>query len=115
MRSGLLALTVLLLSLPSFASAQQAAEDEGVRLVAPIGVSGRVATALEAALARFRLAPEADEADEERELRRAERTATEVLATEGYFSPTQRFEPNPGSVPRYRLVVDPGRRTAVFG
>lgn len=113
MRSGLLALTVLLLSLPSCASAQQAAEDEGVRLVAPIGVSGRVATALEAALARFRLAPEADEADEERELRRAERTATEVLATEGYFSPTLRFEPNPGSVPRYRLVVDPGRLTIV--
>ena len=81
MRSGLLALTVLLLSLPSCASAQQAAEDEGVRLVTPIGVSGRVATALEDALARFRLAPEADEADEERELRRAERTATEVLAT----------------------------------
>ncbi len=113
MRSGLLALTVFLLSLPSCAWAQQAAEEEGVRLVAPVGVSGRVATALEDALARFRLAPGADEADEERELRRAERAATEVLATEGYFSPRLRFEANPGHVPRYRLVIEPGQLTVV--
>ena len=72
-----------------------------------------MATALEDTLARFRLAPEADEADEERELRRAERAAAEVLATEGYFSPRVRFEPNPAGTPRYRLVVDTGRLTRV--
>jgi translocation and assembly module TamA len=111
---GLLAILLVLLGLPLGALAQQpAAEPEGVRLVAASGVSGRVATALDEALARFLLPEEADEADEERELRRAERTAVEVLATEGYFSPSVRFEPHPGRVPRYRLVVEPGHLTTV--
>jgi translocation and assembly module TamA len=88
-------------------------EPAGVRLVAPAGVTGATATALETALARFRLPPEADEADEERELRRAERTAAEVLATEGYFTPAFKFEPNPGAPPRYRLLVTPGALTHV--
>jgi translocation and assembly module TamA len=113
-RLGLLALLVSLLGLPIGARAQQAApEDDSVRLVTVAGVTGAVATVLEDSLARFRLAPEADEADEERELRRAERAATEVLATEGYFSPRVRFEPNPAGIPRYRLVVETGRRTLV--
>ncbi len=116
MRCGLVASVVLLLSLPLGAQAQQSApEDEGVRLVTASGVSGRVATALDGVLARFRLADEADEADEERELRRAERAAIEVLATEGYFSPKLRFEPNPAKVPRYRLLVELGRMTTVAG
>lgn len=114
MRLGLLALIVSLLGLPVGVQAQSAApEDDGVRLVTVSGVSGQVARALEDSLARFRLAPEADEADEERELRRAERAATEVLATEGYFSPRVRFEPNPAGDPRYRLVVEPGQLTRV--
>jgi translocation and assembly module TamA len=75
-------------------------------------VSGALADALETALARFSLAPEADEADEERELRRAERAALEVLATEGYFNPAVRFEPGSGPA-RYRLALEPGRRTTV--
>jgi translocation and assembly module TamA len=113
-RPGLLAFLVFVLGLPLAALAQKPApEDEGVELVKAVGVSGRVARALEEALVRFRLAPEADEADEERELRRAERSAVEVLATEGYFSPHVRFEPNPDKVPRYRLVVEPGRLTSV--
>jgi translocation and assembly module TamA len=113
-RLGLLALIVSLLGLPIGVRAQQAVpEDDGVRLVTVSGVSGQVARALEDSLARFRLAPEADEADEERELRRAERAATEVLATEGYFSPRVRFEPNPAGDPRYRLVFEPGRLTRV--
>jgi translocation and assembly module TamA len=113
-RPVLLASLIVLLGLPLGAIAQQpAVAEEGVRLVTPTGVSGRVATALEEALARFRLPEDADEADEERELRRAERTAIEVLATEGYFSPSVRFEPNPARVPRYRLVAEPGRRTTV--
>jgi translocation and assembly module TamA len=67
------------------------------------------------ALARFTIGPEADEADEERELRRAERAVTEVLATEGYFNPVLRFEPvvPPGGGARYRLIVELGRRTTV--
>jgi translocation and assembly module TamA len=113
-RLGLLALLVTLLGLPIGAPAQPAVpEDDSVRLVTVAGVTGTVATALEDTLARFRLAPEADEADEERELRRAERAAAEVLATEGYFSPRVRFEPNPAGTPRYRLVVDAGRLTRV--
>jgi translocation and assembly module TamA len=111
---GLLVSLVLLLGLPLGALAQPAeAADEGVRLVGAAGVSGRVATALEEALSRFRLPAEADEADEERELRRAERAAMEVLATEGYFSPAVRFEPNPAKVPRYRLLIETGRLTTV--
>lgn len=114
MRPGLLASLVLLLGLPLGALAQTSTtDDEGVRLVIPAGVSGRVAAALEEALTRFRLPAEADEADEERELRRAERAAIEVLATEGYFNPSVRFEPNPAEVSRYRLVVTPGRLTTV--
>lgn len=67
------------------------------------------------ALARFTIGPEADEADEERELRRAERAVLEVLATEGYFDPTLRFEPAGPAAngARYRLIVEIGRRTSV--
>lgn len=114
MRIGLLALLIFLLGLPSGVLAQQAdSEAAGERLVTVAGVSGTVASAIESALQRFRLPPEADEADEERELRRAERTAIEILATEGYFSPAVRFEPNPGGPPRYRLVVQTGPLTTV--
>jgi translocation and assembly module TamA len=113
-RPGLLVTLLLLLGLPSGALAQPAdAADDGVQLVGAAGVSGRVATALDEALRRFRLPPEADEADEERELRRAERAATAALATEGYFSPALRFEPNVAPVPRYRLLVETGRQTTV--
>ena len=67
------------------------------------------------ALARFTIGPEADEADEERELRRAERAVIEVLATEGYFDPVLRFEPvaAAGGGARYRLIIELGRRTSV--
>lgn len=67
------------------------------------------------AIARFTIGPEADEADEERELRRAERAALEVLATEGYFEPALSFEPiaAAGGGARYRLIVELGRRTSV--
>lgn len=88
-------------------------EEPGVRLVAAIGVTGTVAQALEETLARFRLPSDADEADEERELRRAERAAIEALATEGYFTPAVRFEPNAAGEPRYRLRVEPGQLTTV--
>ena len=114
MRPGLLVTLLLLLGLPMGALAQSTdAADDGVQLVGAAGVSGRVAAALDEALRRFRLPPDADEADEERELRRAERAATEVLATEGYFSAALRFEPNAAQVPRYRLLVETGRQTAV--
>jgi translocation and assembly module TamA len=113
-RPGLLALLVLLLGLPLSATAEQATpEAEEARLVEATGVSRPLAEALEPVLARFRLTAEADEADEERELRRAERAALEVLATEGYFSPSLKFEPHPDRVPRYRLVIDAGRVTSV--
>jgi translocation and assembly module TamA len=114
LRIGLLALLIFLLGLPNGVLAQQAdSEAAGERLVTVAGVSGAVAGAIESALQRFRLPPEADEADEERELRRAERAAIEILATEGYFSPAVRFEPNPGGPQRYRLVVQSGPLTTV--
>jgi len=111
-RPGLL-LFVFLLFGAAVGVAAQETRDDGVALVKASGVSGTLGAALDEALARFRLFPEADEADEERELRRAERAATEFLATEGYFSPRIRFEPNPAGTPRYRLVVELGRRTRV--
>ena len=100
------------LAWPLTASAQatQPIVTSGTSLPSPLG--GLV----DEALARFTIGPEADEADEERELRRAERAVTEVLATEGYFEPMLRFEPVPspaaGSA-RYRLIVELGRRTHV--
>ena len=77
----------------------------GTSLPAPL------AGLVDEALARFTIGPEADEADEERELRRAERAVLELLATEGYFEPTLRFEP--GGTARYRLIIELGRRTSV--
>ncbi|MGH6611088.1 MAG: autotransporter assembly complex protein TamA [Burkholderiaceae bacterium] len=81
----------------------------GTQLPSPL--SGLVADAL----ARFTIGREADEADEERELRRVERAVLEVLATEGYFEPKLRFDPitSAESGARYRLIVDLGRRTQV--
>ena len=81
----------------------------GTALPSPLG--GLV----DQALARFTIGPEADEADEERELRRAERAVLEVLATEGYFAPTLRFEPIAPATEsaRYRLIIELGRRTSV--
>ena len=82
----------------------------------PIVTSGTslpspLARLVDEALVRFTIGPEADEADEERELRRAERAILELLATEGYFEPTLRFEPS-GSA-RYRLIIELGRRASV--
>lgn len=109
-----LALTLsVLTSLPLCAGAQASAAREPIRIVAAAGVTGNLATALDAALARFTLEPDADEADEELALRRAERAAREVLATEGYFEPKLRFEPNPSPPPRYRLLVEVGPLTTV--
>ena len=77
----------------------------GTSLPAPLGAL------VDEALARFTIGPEADEADEERELRRAERAVLELLATEGYFEPTLRFEPDGNAL--YRLIIELGRRTTV--
>lgn len=82
----------------------------GATLPSPLG--GLV----EDALKRFTVGPEADEADEERELRRVERAVLEILSTEGYFEPTLRFEPISApqvGAPRYRLIIELGRRTMV--
>jgi translocation and assembly module TamA len=105
------AVLAITLAWPLIASGQatQPIVTSGTSLPAPLG--GLV----EEALGRFTIGPEADEADEERELRRAERAVLEVLATEGYFDPTLRFEPVPAAAAgaRYRLIIDLGRRTSV--
>ncbi|MGH6623794.1 MAG: autotransporter assembly complex protein TamA, partial [Burkholderiaceae bacterium] len=95
------------------AGGQTPASAEPVRIVVSAGTSGNLAKALNEALERFTLEPDADEADEELALRRAERAAREVLATEGYFEPVLRFEPNPAKTPRYRLLVELGPLTRV--
>ena len=96
--------------LAAAAQATQPIVTSGTSLPSPL------AGLIDEALARFTIGPEADEADEERELRRVERAVLEVLATEGYFEPMLRFEPvtspDAGSA-RYRLIVALGRRTNV--
>ncbi len=77
------------------------------------GLSGELNRLVETALARFTLGPDADEADEERELRRAERAVREALATEGYFDPQLRFEPSSQGTRPYRLIVELGPLTRV--
>ena len=79
----------MILAWPLVASGQatQPIVTSGTSLPSPLGAL------VDEALARFTIGPEADEADEERELRRAERAVLELLATEGYFEPTLRFEP----------------------
>ena len=97
----------MILAWPLVASGQatQPIVTSGTSLPAPLGAL------VDEALARFTIGPEADEADEERELRRAERAVLELLATEGYFEPTLRFEPDGNA--RYRLIIELGRRTTV--
>lgn len=101
---SLAAVVVLLLAWPLHARAQDASP---VAASAP-GLPSALARVVEAALGRFTLGPDADEADEERELRRAERAVREALATEGYFDPKLRFEPAGSGATRYRLIVDLG-------
>lgn len=99
----------LALPLTALAQPTQPIVASGTALPAPL------AGLVDEVLARFSIGPEADEADEERELRRAERGVIEVLATEGYFEPALRFEPAPlpAGGARYRLMVELGRRTTV--
>ncbi|HEX5639931.1 MAG TPA: BamA/TamA family outer membrane protein [Burkholderiaceae bacterium] len=77
------------------------------------GLSGELNRLVETALARFTLGPDADEADEERELRRAERAVREALATQGYFDPQIRFEPSSQGTRPYLLIVELGPLTRV--
>lgn len=105
-----LALVAVLLVWPLIATAQNGAP---VATVGP-GLPGALARVVTETLARYTLGAEADEADEERELRRAERAVREALATEGYFDPLLRYEPAPaGSASRYRLIVETGPLTRV--
>ncbi len=106
----LVLLVALLLLVPT---ASQAQDGPPVATVGP-GLPGPLARLVESTLARFKLGPDADEADEERELRRAERAVREALNTEGYFDPKLRFEPLPAdAAARYRLIVDLGPLTKV--
>jgi translocation and assembly module TamA len=102
-------LAVLLLTWPLLASAQ---DGTPVATAGP-GLPGNLTRLVETTLARFTLGPDADEADEERELRRAERSVREALATEGYFDPKFRFEPSSQGARPYRLIVELGPLTRV--
>jgi translocation and assembly module TamA len=104
-------LAALLLVWP-FAAQAQVQEGNPVAVAGP-GLPGPLTRLVESTLARYTLGPDADEADEERELRRAERAVREALSTEGYFNPALRFQPAPGGAVRYRLNVDLGRLTRV--
>lgn len=102
-------LAALLLVWPLLAGAQN---DAPVATAGP-GLSGELTRLVETTLTRFTLGPDADEADEERELRRAERAVREALATEGYFDPKFRFEPSGEGTRPYRLIVELGPLTRV--
>lgn len=108
-RRSLAVLVAFLLLWPLLAGAQ----DGTPAASAGPGLPDTLAKAVETILARYTLGPDADEADEERELRRAERGVREVLATEGYFDPKLRFEPSSGGPARYRLIVELGPLTRV--
>lgn len=107
--AALAAFAVVILLWPHLAGAQEATP---VATAGP-GLPGALTKVVETALARFTLGPDADEADEERELRRAERAVREALATEGYFDPQLRYEPVAGGAARYRLIVTLGPLTRV--
>jgi translocation and assembly module TamA len=107
---ALAALLMTVLTLWSMAASAQ--NGAPVAEVAP-GLPGPIARLVTEALARYTLSADADEADEERELRRAERAVRESLATEGYFDPQLRYEPREGAAPRYRLTVELGQLTRV--
>lgn len=102
-------LAVLLLAWPLHSGAQDGAP---VASAGP-GLPGALTDVVQTTLARYVLAPNADEADEERELRRAERGVREALATEGYFDPKLRFEPVADGATRYRTIIDLGPLTRV--
>ena len=106
---SLAVLAAVLLVWPLIAGAQDAAP---VASPGP-GLPGALTKVVEATLSRYTLAPDADEADEERELRRAERGVREALATEGYFDPRLRFEPVSGGSSRYRMIIELGPLTRV--
>lgn len=106
---ALAVLLVVLLLRPLAAGAQNGAP---VATTGP-GLSGDLARLVTSTLARYTLGPDADEADEERELRRAERGVREALATEGYFDPRFRFEPAEAGTRPYRLIVELGPQTRV--
>ena len=108
-RRSLAAVATLLLACALQARAQ---DGSPVAALAP-GLPRALASVVDAALVRFTLGPDADEADEERELRRAERAVREALATEGHFDPKLRFEPAGAGAIRYRMIVDPGPLTRV--
>jgi len=103
------AVAVLLLAWPLHADAQ----DAGPVASAAPGLPSALSSVVDAALVRFTLGPDADEADEERELRRGERAVREALATEGYFDPKLRFEPAGSGATRYQLIVELGPLTRV--
>ena len=106
----LILLAALLFLVPTASPAQEATP---VASAGP-GLPGPLTRLVESTLARFTLTKDADEADEERELRRAERAVREALATEGYFDPKLRFEPLTADTgTRYRLIVDLGQLTRV--
>jgi translocation and assembly module TamA len=103
-------LVVLLLVWPLFAYGQQGTP---VAAAGP-GLPAALNKVVEETLTRYVLGEQADEADEERELRRAERAVREALSTEGYFDPQLRFEPQTEKGgPRYRLIVELGPLTRV--
>jgi translocation and assembly module TamA len=103
-------LTALLLALPGLAHGQANARGQRIAIAAPDTPLERL---VNETLARFTLEAGADEADEERELRRAEDALLEALATEGYFDAAVRYELEPSDRAHYRAVVTLGPRTTV--
>jgi len=89
------------------------AEKPLARFVAPPAAAAELDPLLKRVLESLRLGDPFDTEDDERLLRRLHISATEALATEGYFSATVTAEQDPEDRARYVLKVDPGPRATV--
>jgi translocation and assembly module TamA len=80
---------------------------------APAEVADVLTKVLEARQRIVTIEADLDAADEERRLRRLREDALGALATEGYFAPDIRIEPDVGDGARYVLRIDLGPRARV--
>ncbi len=124
LRAGPLAIAVALAGWPALLPAAEPDEPPVVtapapaelplaRFAVPDGAPAELVPLLARVVDAARLSEGVDPEDDERLLRRLRRSAIEVLATEGYFSPQVTVGDDGERRARYLLRVEPGLRTRV--